>query len=176
MNLCINIIRTEGQRDGWVNQLTPEDVDRILARYKEHVTYWNIRIEPIRAELQALADAISWSFYSVAQRFDGLPPRRFPAVILHNFARLQKDVFVPWPQNPQNGTWTITNFTQDDVNYLEGNLHSFRSASGLRILTPTTLCEIQGQFTIEEFDSWLKQLQPYPTNGYATRYRRVAIF
>jgi len=80
MRDCIQIIRTEGTRDGWLSQITTDDIARILARYKEHVRYWNIGIETIQAELNAFTQALDMShnYFEIATLFDISPVKRIP--------------------------------------------------------------------------------------------------
>jgi len=80
MPLCTNIIANEGLRNGWLMSMTNDDMTRILARYKEHVNYWNVPIDTIRQELQAFARAIdqNHNYFDVALIFDRLQPKRFP--------------------------------------------------------------------------------------------------
>ncbi len=77
---CTRIIQTESERDGWHYQISYEDVRRIIARYKEHVSYWNAAIETIRTELSGLANSLGASYVPqyVFQIFDGSPSNRFP--------------------------------------------------------------------------------------------------
>ena len=78
MPLCANIIAIEGLPNGWLLALTDDDIARILARYKEHVNYWNVSIETIRRELQIFATATNRNYYEIAARFDSLEPKRIP--------------------------------------------------------------------------------------------------
>jgi hypothetical protein len=76
MPICTSIIATEALRDRWLFDLTEDELERIIARYKEHVNHWNISIDVIRTELEAFARAVNRSYYDVAIIFDRLPPRR----------------------------------------------------------------------------------------------------
>ncbi|MBI2126055.1 MAG: hypothetical protein HYY67_01770 [Thaumarchaeota archaeon] len=78
MPACMAIISNEGVRDGWIYRLTDDDITRILARYKEHVNFWNIAIEIIRSELNVFANAIHKDYYTIASKFDNLQPKRIP--------------------------------------------------------------------------------------------------
>lgn len=177
MGVCINIITAEGARDGWLYQLGDEDINRILARYKEHVNFWNIRIEAIRGELEAFANAVNRSFYDVAQKFDSLPPKRIAPEIIHNAARIRKEILVPLAHDPTMGNWAVTNFTQDDIYRIQGNLFMLDPQASVGILMPPSLCQIQGHFTVGDFDRFLEQTQPYSMFGAnQTRYVRIAIF
>jgi hypothetical protein len=51
--------------------LTPEDIDRILRRYHEHVSFWNIGIETVQGELVAFASAAGLQPSIVIQKFNG---------------------------------------------------------------------------------------------------------
>lgn len=177
MGVCINIIVAEGARDGWLYQLSDEDINRILARYKEHVNFWNIGIQAIRGELEAFANAVNRTFYDVAQKFDFLSPKRIPPEINYSFARIRKEILVPLAHDPTMGNWTVTNFTQEDIYYIQSNLYSLDPQASVAILIPPSLCQIQGHFTVGDFDKFLEQTQPY--YGMApnqTRYVRIAIF
>ncbi len=66
---------------GWVSQLTQEDIRRILARYKEHVTYWNIRPDIIQNELAQFADALGWNYPLIVSMFNEVDAKRFPPAI-----------------------------------------------------------------------------------------------
>lgn len=76
MPTCISIISSEGVKDGWIHRVTDDDVSRILARYKEHVSFWNIGIDVIRGELSLFANALQRDYHSIATKFDSLPPKR----------------------------------------------------------------------------------------------------
>jgi len=79
MPVCCRVIMDEGKRDGWFYQLyRDENIDRILARYKEHVSHWAIHIDVIRSELSYFALAVERPYQDIAIRFDTLPPQRFP--------------------------------------------------------------------------------------------------
>ncbi|MFC1754969.1 hypothetical protein ACFL96_16520 [Thermoproteota archaeon] len=78
MPTCILVISNEGVRDGWVFEISEPDIKRILARYKEHVNFWNIGIEEIRRELNSFAIAVKRDYYSTAIIFDNLEPKRIP--------------------------------------------------------------------------------------------------
>jgi hypothetical protein len=78
MSVCTHIIGTEGLRDRWLYQIQPYDIQKILARYKEHVSYWNIGMEVIQAELNAFAQALDMnhSYWEIAALFDAAPAKR----------------------------------------------------------------------------------------------------
>lgn len=77
--VCCRIILDEGKREGWFYQLYEGDnINRILARYKEHVSHWTIHIDVIRSELSYFALATEHTYDDIASRFDSLEPRRFP--------------------------------------------------------------------------------------------------
>jgi hypothetical protein len=76
MPTCVSIISNEGVRDGWKWNIGTVDVERILARYKEHVTSWNAGVDAIRNELRAFAYAIGWNHEMIFQMFDSSPSRR----------------------------------------------------------------------------------------------------
>jgi hypothetical protein len=78
MSVAIALIRTERFSRGWVDALEPDDIRRILARYKEHVTYWNIGVDLIQRELTELAEALGKNAQDIIREFDVLPARRLP--------------------------------------------------------------------------------------------------
>ena len=78
MPVCISIIRNEGYTQGWAYQIQESDIERIVARYKEHVNFWHIDIAVIRQELNDFSSAIGRDFNSIAMLFDKLDPRRIP--------------------------------------------------------------------------------------------------
>ena len=166
-------------RDGWLHQMTDEDITRILARYKEHVSFWNVGIEVIRAELQTLADALGRGFYDLASRFDAQPPKRVPPELVYTFARVRKDVFEPFqPTAPQPytvtpqpsphvmGRWVPANFTSEEVSRLQQSLSSVFppalvqvSALQVSALAPS-FCELRGAFARADLERALHDLQP----------------
>jgi|SRR5437660_9195800 len=77
---CIRIIQTEGRKDHWINMITNPDIVRILARYKEHVSYWNISMETIQSELNSLTQALdlNHNYFEIATLFDSVPAKRIP--------------------------------------------------------------------------------------------------
>src|SRR5438876_5864501 len=79
MPLCISIIRTEKLTMGWVNQLAHDDIRRVLARYKEHVTYWNTRPEIIQNELAQFAEALGWDRQTIVSMYNEVDAKRFPS-------------------------------------------------------------------------------------------------
>ncbi len=80
MPVCARIIATEAQRNGWLWQITQDDIQRILARYKEHVSHWDIRMEVIQAELKAFTEALDLghNYFEIATLFDVSPAKRLP--------------------------------------------------------------------------------------------------
>ncbi len=79
MPTCISIIRTERWSGGWVQAMTEEDIRRILARYKEHVTYWNSRSDIVHKELFEFAEALGRDNSGIRWVFDSVPPHRYSA-------------------------------------------------------------------------------------------------
>jgi hypothetical protein len=75
---CTSIINAEKWSRGWVQQITYQDVQRILARYKEHVTYWNTVWPIVEKELAEFSTALGWNYTTVVQMFYALQPTRFP--------------------------------------------------------------------------------------------------
>jgi len=78
MNVCIALIKTERYSRGWVDAMTDDDIRRVLARYKEHVTYWNIPITTIQTELRVFAEAVGRNPQAIMTEFDMLPAQRLP--------------------------------------------------------------------------------------------------
>ncbi len=78
MGTCISIIRAERYSGGWVQQMTEEDIRRVLARYKEHVTYWNTRYDIVQKELFEFAEALQWNFGMIRSIFESVPAKRYP--------------------------------------------------------------------------------------------------
>ncbi len=78
MQECIRVIQTDGATDGWLRDISSLDIQRIIARYKEHVRYWNISMEAIQAELQAftLALDLGHNYFEIATIFDASPDKR----------------------------------------------------------------------------------------------------
>lgn len=178
IGVCINIIRSEGVRDGWLYQLTDEDITRILARYKEHVTYWNIRIDIIRGELQALADALGRGFYEIASKFDALEPKRIPPEIVYTQARIRKDTFVPYPRDPNRGNWVPTQFTLDEVGRLQGALFSGYPAAAVRVTMNPIICDLKGVFERSNLEAILHQAQENQAyfEGKPVQYEILSLF
>ena len=169
IGICANVIRQEqlGYR------LNNEDVRRILARYKEHVSFWNTGLDVIRSELQMLADSMGRSFYEIATLFDSLEPRRIPPEIMYTLARIRKDVFVPNPQNPNIGHWAAEDFSQDEISRIQMSMFSGYPAASLQLLTPQNLCELRGVFTRGDLEQVLHnaaQQQEY-FEGRTVRYQ-----
>lgn len=77
MPKCTEIITLEARRDGWF-PLQEIDVLRILARYKDHVSYWNIPVQHIRAEIEGFAVAVNngHTYQNMAETFDRLRPMK----------------------------------------------------------------------------------------------------
>src|SRR2546426_12843951 len=78
MGTCISIIRTEKWSRGWVNALTEEDIRRVLARYKEHVTFWRIHQDIIQKELWEFAAALGWDPLQIMNLYESVPAQRYP--------------------------------------------------------------------------------------------------
>jgi hypothetical protein len=81
MPMCIEIIANERARNSWLFQTLvsgeTDDIDRILARYKEHVSYWKIETKVVQGELQAFANALGKPYPLIAVRFNQLQAQRF---------------------------------------------------------------------------------------------------
>jgi len=79
MPVAIAIIRTERDNRNWVLGFSDDDVRRVLARYKEHVTYWKIEQEVVRRELTEFAEALGRNAQDVFTEFDHQQSQRLPA-------------------------------------------------------------------------------------------------
>jgi hypothetical protein len=64
---------------GWVSQLSEDDIRLVLARYKEHVVYWNIAPEIVKRELTELAQALGRHPDEFFREYDKLPAARLPS-------------------------------------------------------------------------------------------------
>lgn len=163
MPVCINIIASEGARSGWLSQLTNDDITRILARYKEHVNYWNINIEVIRGELRAFANALQYhSYEEIATIFDSLQPMRIPPEQIFGHAQIKKEIFSPFGPGSSAGQWTPAVFSPQELLELHSWLYSQDQASSYRLIAPS-LCEIHGSFTRNELLAFLQQTQQTQT-------------
>ncbi len=78
MPVCIAIIRTEMYSRGWVSQLSEDDIRRVLARYKEHVVYWNVGADVVKRELTELAQALGRNPEEFFLEYERLPAARLP--------------------------------------------------------------------------------------------------
>jgi hypothetical protein len=58
--------------------MSSQDIMRVLARYKEHVAFWNIRPDIIERELREFADAGGWDQNYIISLYNQAPARRFP--------------------------------------------------------------------------------------------------
>lgn len=160
MQVCIGIITNEGTRDHWLHRLTTDDINRILARYKEHVNYWNIAIAAIHRELQAFANALGsgHTFTEIATLFDSLPPKRIPTQVVFSYGQVKKEVLSPFDPGSSSGTWIPSPFTQDEISRIESWLVTYDSASSVRLVTQN-LCEMRGSFTRNDILSLLQPMQ-----------------
>lgn len=95
MDFCIAIISTEKFSRGWVGyfQSNTDDIRRVVARYKEHVTFWTISRQVIDRELTGFATAIQHSPEEMWQEFERMPAQRFqpPELIADWFSRMWKN-------------------------------------------------------------------------------------
>ena len=160
MPVCINIIANEGMRSGWLTMLTDDDINRILARYKEHVNYWNIAIQVIEGELQTFANAIDagHDYNEVVTKFNSIPPKAFQPDIIFSHAQVRKEVFSPFQPNATTGTWVPASFLQDEINRILGWLSISDQSSSVRLINQS-LCELHGSFTRDELLEFLHNLQ-----------------
>ena len=82
MSICISLLRN-GRAHGAIPVLPESDVQRILARYKEHVTFWRISPDVIRRELielsEALGDTWQWNPNTMIAMYETVPSVRYPA-------------------------------------------------------------------------------------------------
>jgi hypothetical protein len=104
MDACLSIIRTERFSRDWFRALqsNPDDIRRVLARYKEHVTYWNIPIDVIRRELTDFAIELQRNPQEILQEFDRLPASRFQPAhsVADGFCRIWKAHVMSRPNQP----------------------------------------------------------------------------
>ncbi|MDG7041204.1 MAG: hypothetical protein JRN66_08125 [Nitrososphaerota archaeon] len=91
MPVCSSIIASEGLRNGWIDQMTEGDITRILARYKEHVSFWNIGLDVIKSELAGFAQAIGRDYYSIASKFDKVRAKAIPRGYTDQYFELTGD-------------------------------------------------------------------------------------
>jgi hypothetical protein len=77
MSVCIAILRNAKFSRGWVGAMTSEDITRILARYKEHVIFWNIRPDVIQNELYQFAEAGGWDLNYILALYENAPLTRY---------------------------------------------------------------------------------------------------
>jgi hypothetical protein len=81
MSICISLLRT-GVSQGWIQNLNELDVQKILARYKEHVTFWRISPDVIQRELVefagALPDPWRWNPNTILAIYQSVPAIRYP--------------------------------------------------------------------------------------------------
>lgn len=163
MPVCINIIASEGARAGWLYQLTDDDITRILARYKEHVSYWNANIEVIRSELQSLANALQYHGYEeLAARFDNLQPKRIPTEQIFSHAQIKKEIFEPFGPSSTTGRWVSAPFSPQELLEFNSWLYSQDQSSSYRLIAPS-LYEIHGSFTQNELFTFLRERQQAQT-------------
>ena len=93
MPICISIISGEAVRDGWINRLTDGDIEKILTRYKEHVSFWNIPVETIRSEIDSFARASNRGYQEIALKFDAIRVGSIEQIALYDApALLQTNV------------------------------------------------------------------------------------
>jgi hypothetical protein len=175
MGVCTNIIRTEGARDGWLYSLTDEDIRRILARYKEHVSFWNVRIDIIRSELQSFADAVGRSYYEIASMFDSLQPGRIPAELYFTYARIRKDKSFPLPNNPNISQWRPDNFLEEEISRIQMAMYSFGGQPSVSRTNIMTMIDIRGRFTKSELEEMLQNLQQNETMYQSQTIRYVIV-
>ncbi|MCP8323791.1 MAG: hypothetical protein L6N96_06415 [Candidatus Methylarchaceae archaeon HK02M2] len=82
MPVCARIITREGIERGWLLKLTNNDIRRILRRYKEHVTFWNINSKKVSDELALFYNALdcigirSYTWENFLKLYDSLPAKR----------------------------------------------------------------------------------------------------
>jgi hypothetical protein len=76
MPVLISIIRSEQWSRDWTKRLTQVEVQRILARYKEHVVYWNVEPNVVDRELRELGDALRWDYQTIVGLYQIVPPKR----------------------------------------------------------------------------------------------------
>ncbi len=160
MNVCISIIRTEGERDGWLYQLTDDDINRILARYKEHVTFWNARGNAIEFELQAFAQVTNQSYYNIVQKYNNLPPKRFAPEYIYSHALVRKEVVTPNPNVPGQNFWRADPLTEDELrNIANSAVYGSQITQVVRQVQQWN-CQVDGSFTIAQLQQALESVAP----------------
>lgn len=159
MGVCTNIIRTEGARDNWLSRISEEDITRILARYKEHVSFWNVRIEIIRNELQAFAEVLGRNYYEVAQKFDSLQPKRIPAEFYYTYARVRKNVAIPMQNNPNMNQLIPVAFLDEEINRIQMGIYGLVTESSINRTIVESEVDIRGRFTRKELQETLQYAQ-----------------
>ena len=157
MGVCINIIRNE--HNHWNEMITDEDIDRILARYKEHVTFWNVRIDGIQSELEVFAEAVGRHPYDIFNRFNNLQPKRIPAIFIFRHATIRKEVVVPNPNNPNFPTTKWDAFTTDELQTI-ANSFGFGVRVTVTPQIPNWNCLVDGSFTKEQLQAALDAAAP----------------
>ncbi len=142
MPVAISIIRTERYNRGWFDQFRYDydAIRRVLARYKEHVRYWNIPLDVIQRELTEFAAELQRNPQEIFQEFDRLTASRFQPAhsVADNFCRIWKVHAMSKSHQPhQSGfkkedEWSMTLFCTVDGELLarfnvltsdEGTIH-----------------------------------------------------
>jgi hypothetical protein len=78
MQNLISIIRTERHSRGWFDQFTDDDIRRVIARYKEHVKFWNVPPEVVQFELAQFAVEVGRLPAAIYAEYERLPAQRLP--------------------------------------------------------------------------------------------------
>ena len=160
MNVCINIMRTEGNRDGWLYQLTDDDINRILARYKEHVTFWNARVNAIEFELQSFADVANRSYYDIVQKYNSLQPKRFPVEYIYSHALVRKEIVTPNPNISGQNSWRADPLTDNDLRNIANSAIYGSQITQVTRQVQQWNCQVDGTFTRAQLEQSLARVAP----------------
>ncbi len=78
MPVVLAIIRTEKFNGGWFDQFRYDNdsIRRVIARYKEHVRYWNIPVDVVQRELTEFSNELGLDPQAVFREYDRLPAQR----------------------------------------------------------------------------------------------------
>ena len=106
MAVCISILRTERYLPGsWVYHFRSnlDDIRRVLARYKEHVRYWNTPNEVVQKELTEFGIELQRDPHEISLEFDRVPDKRFDIAesVADGFCRNWKN-HINWKPNERH--------------------------------------------------------------------------
>jgi hypothetical protein len=80
MPVVLAIIRTERFNRRWFDQFRYDNdsIRRVIARYKEHVRFWNVPVDVVQRELTEFAIELALDPQVVFREYDRLNPQRIP--------------------------------------------------------------------------------------------------